>query len=210
MFHSLSFEVADPIIASETVFMRANGFLRFYQPIWGPVIFRTNIEGSYIYSRSAQGVPIYEREFIGGINSVRGFQLFSLGPRVNVPQTLDPNSPLSQFNIGGNLKLVLNLEVEFPIFQAVQIKGVIFFDAGNAYNTEVSRYCPSDKSVSNILEVNSPCTPYPTFTNLRYSVGFGFRWVSPIGPLRFEWGIPINRQRGEDPIVFEFTIGNFF
>ena len=210
MFHSLSLEVADPVIASESVFLRAAGFLRFYQPIWGPFIFRTNIEAGYIFSRSSQGVPIYERYFLGGVNTIRGFNLFALGPRVNVPQSLDPNSPLTQFNIGGNLQLILNMEIEFPIFAAVQIKGVIFFDAGNAYNTETARYCTSPASVSNILEVSNPCTPYPTFTNLRYAVGFGFRWVSPIGPLRFEWGIPLNRQAGEDPIVFQFTIGNFF
>ena len=48
------------------------------------------------------------------------------------------------------------------------------------------------------------------FVNLRTSVGFGFRWFSPIGPLRFEWGIPLYLLPGEDKIVFEFTIGNFF
>jgi outer membrane protein insertion porin family len=47
-------------------------------------------------------------------------------------------------------------------------------------------------------------------TGLRKSVGFGFRWFSPIGPLRFEWGIPLDPQLNEDPLVFEFTIGNFF
>ncbi|MCK5796251.1 MAG: BamA/TamA family outer membrane protein, partial [Deltaproteobacteria bacterium] len=40
--------------------------------------------------------------------------------------------------------------------------------------------------------------------------GFGIRWFSPIGPLRFEWGLPFSPNPGEDPIVFEFTIGNFF
>ena len=47
-------------------------------------------------------------------------------------------------------------------------------------------------------------------SGLRTSVGFGFRWLSPIGPLRFEWGIPLDRQPDEEPLVFEFTIGNFF
>ncbi len=210
MFHSLAVEVADPIIASQAVYERYTGFARFYKPIWGPFIFRTNVEFGFVRSRSSLGVPIYERYFLGGINTVRGYQLFSLGPKVNVLQSQDPNSPLSQFNIGGNLELILNTEIEFPIFAAVQIKGVIFFDAGNSYNTETSKYCPSQQSVANIPEVFNPCTPYPTFTNLRYSVGFGFRWFSPIGPLRFEWGIPLNKQQGEDPIVFEFTIGNFF
>jgi outer membrane protein insertion porin family len=210
MFHSLAFEFADPVIASESVYMRLTGFLRFYYPIWGPFIFRTNLEGGWVTSRSSQGVPIYERYLIGGINTIRGFQLFSLGPKVNVLQQQEPSAFLSQFNIGGNLQLILNTEIEFPILAAVQIKGVIFFDAGNAYNTELSKYCPNSRSVSNIPDVFNPCNAYPTFNNLRYSVGFGFRWFSPIGPLRFEWGIPLNRQQGEDPIVFEFTIGNFF
>jgi len=210
MFHSLAVEVADPLIASQAVYTRVNGWARFYHPIWGPFIFRLNVEGGLVTSRDPQGVPIYERYFLGGINTIRGFQLFSLGPKVNVLSSQEPSAFLSQFNIGGNLQLILNSEIEFPIFAAVQIKGVIFFDAGNAYNTEISKYCPSKLAVSNIPDVFNPCNPYPTFTNLRYSVGFGFRWNSPIGPLRFEWGIPLNRQPGEDPIVFEFTIGNFF
>jgi outer membrane protein insertion porin family len=51
-------------------------------------------------------------------------------------------------------------------------------------------------------------------SGLRKSVGFGFRWISPIGPLRFEWGIPLDAQHtaqiDEDSLVFEFTIGNAF
>jgi outer membrane protein insertion porin family len=48
-------------------------------------------------------------------------------------------------------------------------------------------------------------------------VGFGFRWFSPIGPLRFEWGIPLNRRRDrftgnfiDQAVDFQFTIGSFF
>jgi outer membrane protein insertion porin family len=208
MYHSLSVEVADPIIASQTVFTRVSGFARFYRPIWGPFIFRLNAEAGVVTSRSSQGVPIYERYFVGGINTIRGFNLFSLGPRVSIQERQDPSSFLTPFNIGGNLQLILNTEIEFPIIPQVQIKGVVFFDAGNAYNLE-DRYC-NPALARGVSDVFSPCNKYPTFSNLRYSVGFGFRWFSPIGPLRFEWGIPLNRQPGEDPIVFEFTIGNFF
>jgi outer membrane protein insertion porin family len=48
-------------------------------------------------------------------------------------------------------------------------------------------------------------------------VGFGLRWFSPIGPLRFEWGFPLDRRRDpvtrayiDEPLDFQFTIGNFF
>jgi outer membrane protein insertion porin family len=210
MYHSLSVEFADPLIASQSVYTRVSGFMRFYKPIWGPIIFRTNIEGGLVISRAPQGVPIYERYFIGGINTIRGFRLFSLGPQVNVLAQREPSAFLAPFNVGGNLQLILNTEIEFPILAAVNIRGVVFFDAGNAYNLEQGLYCPSKESLRSIPEVFNPCNQYPTFTNLRYSVGFGFRWFSPIGPLRFEWGIPLNRQTNEDSIVFEFTIGNFF
>ena len=143
MFHSLAVEIADPLIASQAVYERVNGWARFYHPIWGPFIFRLNLEGDLVVSRDPQGVPIYERYFTGGINTIRGFYLFSLGPKVNVLSAQDPSSALGQFNIGGNLQLIMNSEIEFPIFAAVQIKGVIFFDAGNAYNTETAKYCPS-------------------------------------------------------------------
>ena len=52
--------------------------------------------------------------------------------------------------------------------------------------------------------------------SLYKSVGFGLRWFSPLGPLRFEWGIPLNRRRDslgnyiDQPLDFQFTIGNFF
>jgi len=171
-----------------------------------------------VVSRSSQGVPIYERYFLGGINTIRGFQLFSLGPKVNVLQTQEPNAFLSQFNIGGNLQLILNTEIEFPIFAAVQIKGVIFFDAGNAYNTE-ARWCQNSQQHTGLPSQVDPCTALQSswlgsagnvFANLRTSVGFGFRWFSPIGPLRFEWGIPLNKLPFEDPLAFESTTGNFF
>ena len=46
---------------------------------------------------------------------------------------------------------------------------------------------------------------------LFYSVGFGLRWFSPMGPLRFEWGVPITKTRPDaKAVIFEFTIGNSF
>ena len=46
---------------------------------------------------------------------------------------------------------------------------------------------------------------------LFYSFGWGFRWFSPIGPLRFEWGVPITKAKpGDKNLIFEFMIGNMF
>src|SRR5262249_29216650 len=143
------------------------------------------------------------------INDVRGFRLRALGPIVQVPLSTDPSAPLVPFNIGGNVQLFANNEIEFPIFERVGIKGVVFVDGGNTFNTE-DRYCnPKIAVAAGLDRYNNPCQSFNPFV-VRTSWGFGFRWFSPIGPLRFEWGLPFSRRPGEDPIVFEFTIGNFF
>ena len=52
---------------------------------------------------------------------------------------------------------------------------------------------------------------YPSLPlGMLHSVGFGVRWFSPIGPLRFEWGFPLTPRPQDGPYDFEFTIGNFF
>jgi outer membrane protein insertion porin family len=73
---------------------------------------------------------------------------------------------------------------------------VLFYDAGNAFARGVPFF--QDRTYPNL--------PLGLF----HSVGFGFRWFSPIGPLRFEWGFPLTRRITDQPIAFEFTIGNSF
>ncbi|MEK6607761.1 MAG: outer membrane protein assembly factor BamA [Myxococcota bacterium] len=188
-FHSVASEYARPEFGSDNVFDRYTGFSRFYRPIFGPVIFKTNVEAGFVRSPRPEGPPIFERFFVGGINDVRGFRPRSLGPRMDVTSP-NPTAPVILFNKGGNKQLILNFEIEYPIFPQVGIKGVFFSDAGWAWDDQESMFKEIDR--------------------LRHSWGFGFRWFSPIGPLRFEWGIPMDAKEGEDPIVFEFTIGNFF
>jgi len=221
MFHNLSMETSDPYLGADNVFTRVDGFARYYHPIWGPFVFKLNIQGGWVFSRDhctsgqesagtcSNGVPIFERYFLGGIYDVRGFRLRSLGPIVQVPVRADPNEQLIPFNIGGNIELFGNAEIEFPIFEKVGIRGVVFMDAGNTFNTE-GRYC--NMGLTRAAGLNSFSDPCQSFNPIdsRTSWGFGFRWFSPIGPLRFEWGLPFSPQPGEDPIVFEFTIGNFF
>lgn len=187
-YHAIWAEFAANMIGSENIFNRFGAFSRWYYPIWGPFIFKFNSQIGMIYSSDKAGVPIFERFFTGGIQDVRGFRPRSLGPRVKILESPDPNAQLFEFNKGGNKELVFNAEIEFPIFEKVGIRGVIFSDAGMSYD--------DDEDIS--------------FEGLRHSWGFGFRWFSPIGPLRFEWGIPFSPNAGEDAIVFEFTIGNFF
>ena len=77
--------------------------------------------------------------------------------------------------------------------------------------SSADRYCSGSAQSADVSPKFDPCFEFPdsVVEGIRRSVGFGFRWISPIGPLRFEWGIPLDRQPNEDSLVFEFTIGNF-
>ncbi len=206
-FLSASAEVAPPLLAPELLFGRAvnlfarySGDARFYRPVGLGLIARARLTVGLIRDWDRDHpVPISELFFVGGINSVRGYRYLSISPRQ--PVNADPGNPASSTRllaVGGDKQAILNLELEFPLFQSVGIRGVVFSDFGNAFAQ--GKY-------------SDPDVPW----SLYKSVGFGFRWFSPIGPLRFEWGFPLDRRK--DPVTgaytdqsvdFQFTIGNFF
>jgi outer membrane protein insertion porin family len=210
--HTLFVEVANDYTGSENKFIRWGGFSRHYRPIWGPFVLKLNAEVGVTTSTDPLGVPISERYLVGGIYDIRGYAPRSLGPQLLTQAPGDVGQALGSLPLGGNMQIIFNSEIEFPLFKKVGISGVVFYDMGNAYNLE-DRYCSGLQRKNSSISIKfDPCFRLPdSLTNgLRKSVGFGFRWFSPIGPLRFEWGIPLDKQPGEDPLVFEFTIGNFF
>jgi outer membrane protein insertion porin family len=121
-------------------------------------------------------LPLYERFYVGGLYTVRGLGFGEAGPKD--PDTGD--------EIGGTEELIFNTEYIFPIFPEMKLKGVVFFDAGNAYED------------------------FQDFGTLRYTAGLGFRWISPMGPIRLDWGYNIEKKEGEGASKFEFAFGTFF
>ncbi|MCA1933227.1 MAG: outer membrane protein assembly factor BamA, partial [Calditerrivibrio sp.] len=89
---------------------------------------------------------------------------------------------------GGDKYLLFNAEMTFPISEENKFKGVFFFDAGQVYDNNVSYFSGEMKK----------------------SYGFGFRWFSPIGPLRIEYGRKINPAPGESNGRWDFSIGGLF
>jgi outer membrane protein insertion porin family len=213
-----STELASDLFGSQFNYLRHRFTGRFYYPLGGGIgmpgsgfVLKLNTEWGLITSPDPAGVPIFQRYFLGGILDVRGFYLRSIGPRLPLTATLDPNSqPITNgANIGGNMEAYENLELEFPIIDKVGIRGVVFLDAGNAWNLE-DQFCKTTPAPQ-FDKVVQPCFSFPdTLQYLRTSTGFGIRWFSPLGPLRFEWGFPLRPLPYETHSDFEFTIGNFF
>jgi outer membrane protein insertion porin family len=206
-----SAELASSAIGSHNEFIRYRATGRFYYPITADnsVVLKLNTEAGMVTSPSPGGVPIFARFFLGGILDLRGFPLRSIGPRLPLKQSLDENAaPIPNGAvIGGNLMYYQNLELEFPIIEAVQIRGVVFTDLGNSWNLE-TLYCKAAPASPN--SATNPCFTPGSLFDVRTSWGFGIRWFSPLGPLRFEWGFPFKPLQYEQASVFEFTIGNFF
>ncbi len=205
-----STEFSDTATLSQSNFIEHLLNFRAYHPLIGPLVAKMNVDWGLITSRSGTGVPVFERFFLGGIFDIRGFPLQSVGPRLGSPSSyndptflqVDPRGT----SIGGNMRFYYNLEVEFPIIQSVGIKGVVFQDGGNAWNLERTLCRPAPRSGD---AATDPCKVNPFL--LRESWGFGVRWFSPLGPLRFEWGFPFNpRKPYEDNVAFQFTVGNAF
>ena len=199
---TVSVELADDIFGSQNEFVRLRAISRWYLELFTGVVLKFNAALGYVATTNPmQPVPIFERFFLGGPNSVRGFERATLSPTQPVAsEPEDPSSHLVGFPVGGNKELVFNLEVEFPIITAIGIRGVVFLDAGNAfgdhqpYALDLDLFHPDQTDYMGML---------------RTSVGFGFRWFSPIGPLRFEWGFPLSPLEDEETSVFEFSVGNF-
>lgn len=199
-----SIDFADQYIGSQNEYIRFLGRARGYYPIFWDVILKINLELGYIANWNAPNkeVPIFERFFVGGPNSVRGFERSGLGPtRSFTTNVADPTSTLTNFQIGGNKEIVFNAELEVPIIKSMNISGVVFFDMGNAYNEDQALSLKIDWFADNDEEKDSV---------MRSAMGFGFRWMSPMGLLRFEWGFPLAPKKDEDSVVFEFSIGNAF
>jgi outer membrane protein insertion porin family len=212
-FDLVSVEVADKAIGAAYDFVRLSGNLRYYHPLPLGSVFKVNTQIGYISSRDPEGVPISERYFLGGIYSIRGFYPREIGPSQRVPNSGgDPSSPSSIFVYGGDKQLQVNAELEFPIIQQAGIRGVIFCDFGNAWNDDENFFYIGRKSslIPDVYALGSNKPMKPPL-GMVYSVGFGVRWFSPIGPLRFETGIPLTKiEPSDNDLVFEFTIGNFF
>ena len=178
---SLSVEYAGGALMGDNDYTKYDfNYSKYYGLPWNTALSYRVVMG-YVQARGEEDTPITERYFLGGINTVRGFKSREVGPV----------DPVQGEHIGGNTMFLFNTEYIFPIGEGQSLKGVLFFDAGNAYTRSPG------------LGVVDP-------TTLRLGAGGGIRWFSPVGPLRIELGFNLDPKEGEERSVWEFTAGTSF
>ncbi|TNE98232.1 MAG: outer membrane protein assembly factor BamA [Deltaproteobacteria bacterium] len=156
--------------------------LRFFEKLWGDLVFR----GRYFIGKmervDGQAIPRSEKYTLGGSRNLRGYSFEQIGPKKTVtdPTTGRPRT----FNSGALFATYTQLELEHPLAREAGLKWVLFFDAGDATD--------------------------PQNLSIKADYGFGFRWFSPIGVLRFEFGYPLDKGDADAGSQFHFDIGQLF
>lgn len=175
-------EVADPRLGSDRQLTRVGATLDHARPL-GPLTLRLHGSGGYVHSRDALGVPLSERLHHDGHAEIRGYGLGSIG----MTQLGD-----RRLSAGSDLELSGRVELEAPLLRRAGLYVAAFADAG--------------------VRTNADPAYGPTGTNLYPSVGLSLIWRSPIGPLRFDWAVPLERGEPSEPFApqFLFSFGQAF
>jgi outer membrane protein insertion porin family len=176
--NSLSMQFTGGPLGGESAYNKYSLNSIWYFPLMWNTVLVANGQLGYVRQRSGGRLPLYEKFFLGGIDTIRGYEWGTISPLD--PRTID--------EIGGDKMWLYKLEFRFPLMKDEGVRGLIFFDAGNAFTTGDS-----------------------WMNGAARSVGFGVRWYSPMGPLRLEYGFKLNdRINDRDSGRFEFKVGGTF
>lgn len=181
----LGAEVAVP--GSDLKYYRVGYQWQGYWPLNKRFTLMFNTEWGYANGYGGDHLPFYKNFYAGGAGSVRGYQANSLGPKI-------ADTYGDYFSIGGKAKAVGNAEVLWALPGLEEtVRMAWFVDAGQIY-------ADNNSSAYNRKKDNA----------LRYSTGLALSWISPIGPLRLSFAVPLNKQDGDEIERFQFQFGSAF
>ena len=177
----INVEYGGGILAGDDDFITVSAEHQTYYQLWPDHVLHGRIKGAAIFKNGDDDIPVFERFWMGGMDSVRGYSSRDLVPRD--PETGD--------RLGGNRMAFANLEYIWTFSNEVGVNLVPFFDIGFNLDTDQD-YTFSDE--------------------IKKSAGLELRWRSPMGDLRFSYGIPFDEDRkgDRDAGKFEFSMGQFF
>lgn len=185
-----SFEWAGGAFGGDKDFWKFYGRASHYFPMFRDSVLeiRGRVGAAAPYS-DTDYIPIYERFFVGGASTVRGYDERRLGP-------IDP---VSKDPLGGDSFLIGNLEYTYPLLDFLKVAA--FYDVGNAW--EKIADLGSSADANGVSETGG----------LKSSLGLGLRVKTPIGPIQLDYGIPLDKEPGEDDKKsgkFHFSVSHGF
>lgn len=185
--YQFSVEYAGGLLGGDDAFVKYIADANYYRPLFWDTIVHVHGQGGYVMENGGDKIPPFERFYLGGMNSVRGYKERTISPVYdNVESAAGYDEGDEK---GGNKSFFFNAEYLVPLHKEMGILGLVFFDAGKAWD--------DDESID---------------FDLYKSVGAGIRWYSPLGPLRLEYGYPLDKVKVDDDKKgrLEFSVGQFF
>lgn len=182
-FQRASLEVAVP--GGDLTYYRATYQLQHYIPLTSKLTFMLNGEYSMAegYGDTTE-LPFFKNYYAGGVGSVRGYKASSLGTASTIY-----SDGINTYRLGGNRRVIGNAELMWSVpGMEKSFRMGWFFDAGQVYGKDDN------------LDLGS----------LRYSTGLSAAWISPIGPLKFSLGRPLNKSAEDKSELFQFQMGTNF
>jgi outer membrane protein insertion porin family len=160
----------------------------YYKKIPDNIVWANSVRVGFAAPFSGH-IPLSQKFFTGGANTLRGFPLNGAGPQRAVPtcpvgQTTD--CPQISVPEGGNQLFLVNSEFRIPVPLKQGLGVVPFYDGGNVFRT---------------------IGFHGQYTN---TMGLGFRYATPVGPIRVDFGYNLNAPPGVKPFQYFITIGQAF
>lgn len=176
----LSVRYAGGILGGDAQFTKLQGSTSWFIPIFLKSTFHVKAAAGQVFENEDGKLPVYERFYLGGMNSVRGFEYAKISP-------IDP---LTGDRVGGDKMWYTNTEIIFPLLESQGLKGLFFYDAGQVLDDD-----------QEFFQYNE---------NIKQAAGLGVNWFSPMGPLRIVWGYNLDPLEDEDQSVWDFSVGGTF
>ena len=169
---------AGGLLGGDADFTKFEGSASYYDQLPWDTTFHAKLAAGYTFANANGKLPVFEKFYLGGMNSIRGFKSSHISPR----------DPITGEKIGGGKMWYSNVEWIFPLVKDAGLKGLLFFDFGNVYDVDENW----------------------DLLTMKRSVGAGVRWLSPMGPLRLEWGYNIDPTDYEEQSNWDFSLGGSF
>jgi outer membrane protein insertion porin family len=125
-YNLLSAEYAGGPFAGDAEFTKLEGSTSWYFPMFWKTVFHFKGSAGQVFENETDKLPVYERFYLGGINTVRGFDYGDISP-------LDP---VTGERIGGDKMWYTNWEILFPLAESQGVQGLVFFDAGQVLDDD--------------------------------------------------------------------------
>ncbi len=202
MSHRVNGEIALP--GSDVEYQKITYDAQGYFPLGKDFVLRG-------YGKLGYGndLPFYKNFYAGGFGSVRGYDTSTLGPKYDgVYYTETGQNDPSPEEVGGNALVQFGTELALPLpFKGDwtrQVRPVIFAEGGQVFDTQCDVFSTETE--------RKTCKDEYGFdlSNLRYSVGVGFTWITMIGPLSLSYAFPLNDKDGDETKSIQFEIGRTF